>query len=125
MDTANGARASNRQAQRAHRPGHAADVDVHCYEAQKANLVPEKFQPGPAMLRANAFMAIAHGSSSLAQVVGPGKALFHGSRPRYGLKRPAPDPAPGPCWKRSTRGRYGEAAEGVEIHPERELPDRS
>ncbi len=44
---------------------------VHCYDGKQApaskggNPDPEKFQPGPAMLRANAFMAIAHGSSGL------------------------------------------------------------
>jgi hypothetical protein len=44
---------------------------VHCYDRNQqgggsgAKLDPEKFEPGPAMLRACAFMAVAHNSSGL------------------------------------------------------------
>lgn len=108
---------------------------VHCYDQkQKANLVPEKFQPGPAMLRANAFMAIAHGSSSLAwwwwgqggssfftvaHVPEAWAALKETVRQIRHLRPVLEAQVPARRW-------VEKPAEGVEIHLwERKLPDRS
>ncbi len=66
--------ASNVRAFEQHRHALRPDVPlmsiVHCYDGYQlggngAVFEVDKFQPGPAMLRANAFMAIAHGSSGL------------------------------------------------------------
>ncbi len=113
---------------------------VHCYDQKQpgpnrgGNPDPAKFEPGPAMLRANAFMAIAHGSSGLcwwwwgqgsdafltvAKVPTAWAALKETVRQIKELRPVLEAQRPARQW-------VEKPAEGVEIHLwERKLPDRA
>jgi hypothetical protein len=112
---------------------------VHCYDGYQqggngAVFDVDKFQPGPAMLRANAFMAIAHGSSGLcwwwwgqgsniyltvANVPKAWDALKETVRQIHALRPVLEAQVPARMW-------IEKLADGVEVHLwEKKLPDRT
>jgi len=113
---------------------------VHCYDRNQqgggtgAKLDPEKFQPGPAMLRACAFMAVAHNSSGLcwwwwgqgsntyltvAHAPKAWEALKETARQLKELRPVLEAQAPARMW-------VEHPADGIEIHVwEKKLPDRT